>query len=142
MLEQLIRQVTAAKEVAENSIAEVKKARVPEPRGPGYQESYGGPANDRWEAQMRGKIFAYEDVLVMLEQHQVNVYKPAVEHVGEELLMFLDELRDGGSVNMFEAVPYIMTRFGLGKEDSQKALRIWMDSYKERADNSAKKEEK
>ena len=45
---------------------------------------------------------------------------------------FLDDLRDGGTVNMFGASVDLREEFGLGKSEARKILSQWMDTYDER----------
>jgi hypothetical protein len=50
----------------------------------------------------------------------------------ERHLLFLDELRDCGCVNMFDATENLQERFDLAEEDAKEILRHWMRTFKER----------
>lgn len=45
---------------------------------------------------------------------------------------YLDDLRDSGEVNMFGALPYLVSEFGLSKSEAQRALIEWMRTYDKR----------
>lgn len=42
---------------------------------------------------------------------------------------FLDRLRDGGSVNMWGATPYVKSALDLSEEDARSAHSKWMDTF-------------
>lgn len=44
--------------------------------------------------------------------------------------LFLDQLRESGSINMFGAAPYLAEAFGLSKNEAREVLRQWMESFK------------
>ena len=47
---------------------------------------------------------------------------------------YLNQLRDSGKINMFEAVPYLRRRFWKLNADptlARQILREWMDSFRE-----------
>ena len=50
----------------------------------------------------------------------------------EQVNYFLDELRDSGVTNMFGAVPYIVEEFGFSRQEAQKFLVNWMQTFAER----------
>lgn len=51
----------------------------------------------------------------------------------EEMLEYLDELRESGVTNMFGASPYICSEFPhLTKQDAREVLSYWMHSFSER----------
>ena len=52
--------------------------------------------------------------------------------VTDEMLVYLDELRESGVTNMFGAGPYIEDEFGLGRTDARKVLTYWMETFSER----------
>lgn len=61
--------------------------------------------------------------------------KPTIERpkeVTEEMLVYLDELRDSGETNMFGARPYVARKFGLEKEVAGQVLSYWMMTFGER----------
>tara|TARA_R100000005_G_C4935195_1_gene162279 strand:+ start:235 stop:423 length:189 start_codon:yes stop_codon:yes gene_type:complete len=47
----------------------------------------------------------------------------------DQVNLFLDELRESGSTNMFGATPYIQKQFGITKYDAQRFLVNWMENY-------------
>ena len=47
----------------------------------------------------------------------------------DEIDSFLDALRSGGSVNMFEAPRLIQEAFGLSKKESNQAFFYWADNF-------------
>lgn len=47
--------------------------------------------------------------------------------------LFLDRLRESGSINMFGAAPYLAEAFGLSKREAREVLRQWMESFKQGA---------
>lgn len=47
-------------------------------------------------------------------------------------LIFLDNIRDEGKVNMFGAAPLLVEAYGIGKDTARKILMHWMDTYGER----------
>jgi hypothetical protein len=55
------------------------------------------------------------------------------EFVTEEMLEFLDDLRESGVTNMFGARPYVEREFPeLTTEQAKKVLIYWMESFSER----------
>ena len=50
----------------------------------------------------------------------------------EQVNYFLDELRESGVTNMFGAVPYIVEEFGFSRQEAQKFLVNWMQTFEER----------
>lgn len=46
-----------------------------------------------------------------------------------EHVVFLDELRESGEVNMFGARPYLMDEFGLTKQEAKEVLSFWMKTF-------------
>jgi|SanBayMetagenome_1026888.scaffolds.fasta_scaffold242434_2 hypothetical protein len=50
----------------------------------------------------------------------------------EQVNYFLDELRESGATNMFGAVPYIVEEFGFSRQEAQKFLVNWMQTFEER----------
>ena len=49
-----------------------------------------------------------------------------------EYLVYLDDLRNSGVVNMFGASPYLAQEFGLDENFSRQVLSFWMKNFKER----------
>lgn len=57
--------------------------------------------------------------------------KPKI--VTEKHLKFLDNLRDSGKINMYEAIPYIEKAYPkLSWVESSKILSYWMKTYSDR----------
>lgn len=53
--------------------------------------------------------------------------------VTDEMLEFLDDLRDSGETNMFGASPYLREEFPhLDREGARKVLSRWMETFSER----------
>lgn len=52
--------------------------------------------------------------------------------VEDEHLEFLDDLREGGTVNMFAGGIYLEKEFLLSRKDARTILGYWMDSFSER----------
>ena len=48
-----------------------------------------------------------------------------------EYYVYLEELRQSGVTNMFEATPYLREEFGLGRREAINILGSWMDNYAE-----------
>mgnify|MGYP003644218360 CR=1 FL=1 len=51
-----------------------------------------------------------------------------------EVNLFLDDLRESGSVNMFGAGSSIQEMFGVTKHDAHRFLATWMETFEERHD--------
>jgi hypothetical protein len=47
----------------------------------------------------------------------------------QEVLEYLNMLRDSGVTNMFGATPYIEAEFGLDKKESRRLLSLWMYNF-------------
>lgn len=58
------------------------------------------------------------------------VERPVV--VTDEMLEYLDELRESGAINMFGAAPYVQREFGLSITDARAVLSYWMRTFSER----------
>ena len=43
--------------------------------------------------------------------------------------IYLEKLRQSGVTNMFGAVPYIMSEFGVSKAEAREILTDWMKNY-------------
>lgn len=48
-----------------------------------------------------------------------------------EVLLYLNDLRDSGIVNMMGAVPFIQNNFGTDRNESRRLLTLWMENYDE-----------
>ncbi len=57
-----------------------------------------------------------------------NTTKPEI--VEDIHLLYLDELRESGEINMFGARPYLQNEFKLNYEDSIIIHTYWMDHFK------------
>jgi len=58
--------------------------------------------------------------------------KTMPEYCTEEMLKFLDELRESGITNMFGAGPYVEDHFGLDRKTGKDVLVYWMETFTER----------
>ena len=47
----------------------------------------------------------------------------------QEVLEYLNMLRDSGITNMFGATPYIEGEYGLNKKESRRLLSLWMKNF-------------
>ena len=47
----------------------------------------------------------------------------------QEVLEFLNMLRDSGATNMFGAVPYIKDEFELDSKESKRLFMLWMKNF-------------
>ena len=47
----------------------------------------------------------------------------------QEVLEFLNMLRDSGATNMFGATPYIKDEFDLDSKESKSLLMLWMANF-------------
>jgi hypothetical protein len=54
----------------------------------------------------------------------------------EEVLVYLNELRDSGATNMFGAAPYVQTAFDTDKQEARRLVSLWMENYNEDGDYS------
>lgn len=52
--------------------------------------------------------------------------------ITDDHLVYLDMLRDSGTVNMFGAAPFVMDQFGLNAGDARKVVTHWMKTFSER----------
>ena len=60
-----------------------------------------------------------------VEEHYMT--RPSI--VNDEMLVFLDELRESGVTNMFGAGPYVAEAFDLGAADAREVTSYWMESF-------------
>jgi len=58
---------------------------------------------------------------------QVNIPRP--DHVTEEHLVFLDELREEGEINMMGGASYLMKEFFIPRKDAREILTYWLFSF-------------
>ena len=47
----------------------------------------------------------------------------------QELLEYLDSLRESGVCNMYGATPYIQEAFEMDKSDAREVLKYWMQTF-------------
>lgn len=52
-----------------------------------------------------------------------------------EYLVFLDELRESGIVNMYGSAPYLAEEFDLEESFARQVVSFWMKSFSERHAN-------
>jgi hypothetical protein len=50
----------------------------------------------------------------------------------EQVNVFLDDLRESGSINMFGAAPYVADAFGVSKYEARDLVINWMETFAER----------
>jgi hypothetical protein len=55
--------------------------------------------------------------------------KPRPEIVTDDMLEYLDSLRESGATNMFGARPYVQRLFSLSKSDAGTVLSYWMQTF-------------
>ena len=53
------------------------------------------------------------------------------EIVTDELLEYLDDLRESGVTNMFGAGPYVEEEFGMDRRDAGVVVQYWMSTFGE-----------
>jgi len=51
-----------------------------------------------------------------------------------EYYVYLEELRQSGETNMYEAAPYLRREFGLGRREAINILGSFIDNYQELID--------
>lgn len=57
----------------------------------------------------------------------------APKYLTEDMLVYLDRLRESGATNMFGATPYLMATFPeLNQARAVKVLAYWMNTFSER----------
>ena len=58
----------------------------------------------------------------------------------QEVLEFLNILRDSGATNMFGAVPYIKDEFELDSKEAKRLLMLWMANFNDEGEYNWVKE--
>jgi hypothetical protein len=58
----------------------------------------------------------------------------------QEVLEFLNMLRDSGATNMFGAVPYIKDEFELDSKESKTFIMLWMANFNDEGEYNEVKE--
>ena len=58
----------------------------------------------------------------------------------QEVLEFLNILRDLGATNMFGAVPYIKDEFELDSKEAKRLLMLWMANFNDEGEYNEVKE--
>jgi hypothetical protein len=58
----------------------------------------------------------------------------------QEVLEFLNILRDSGATNMFGAVPYIKDEFELDSKEAKSLLMLWMANFNDEGEYNEVKE--
>lgn len=51
----------------------------------------------------------------------------------QEVMQYLNALRDSGVTNMFGATPHIEQEFGINKREAARILSLWMRNFNEEA---------
>ena len=54
------------------------------------------------------------------------------DFVDDEILEYLDELRESGVTNMYGAAPYVEADFDMDIRDARTALSYWMKTFSQR----------
>lgn len=57
------------------------------------------------------------------------------ENVTEDHLMYLDDLRELGIVNMFGAGPYLQKEFKIDEKTAKKILLFWIESFSDKEED-------
>jgi len=50
----------------------------------------------------------------------------------QDVLNYLNELRDSGETNMFGATPYIQNEFYVDRKEAVRLLKLWMANFNEK----------
>ena len=58
----------------------------------------------------------------------------------QEVLEFLNMLRDSGATNMFGATPYIKDEFELDSKEAKRLLMLWMANFNDEGEYNEVKE--
>ncbi len=58
----------------------------------------------------------------------------------QEVLEFLNILRDSGATNMFGAIPYIKDEFELDSKEAKSLLMLWMANFNDEGEYNEIKE--
>jgi len=56
------------------------------------------------------------------------------EVITEEMLLYLNDLRESGIINMFGAGIYLQDEFSLNRQDAKVVLMYWMKNFKAEED--------
>ena len=54
--------------------------------------------------------------------------RPEIEDL-DDMLVYLDELRESGDTNMWGAAPWVATEFGLDRAEAKAVTIYWMDTF-------------
>ena len=65
-----------------------------------------------------------------LDNTQFDYRKRGTMKTTNEYWIYLENLRRSGVVNMYDAVPYIMSEFHVSKDEATEILLGWMKNYK------------
>ena len=58
----------------------------------------------------------------------------------QEVLTYLNMLRDSGATNMFGATPYIEEEFDLNSKEAKRLLMLWMANFNDEGEYNEVKE--
>jgi len=58
----------------------------------------------------------------------------------QEVLTYLNMLRDSGATNMFRATPYIEEEFDLNSKEAKRLLMLWMANFNDEGEYNEVKE--
>lgn len=65
----------------------------------------------------------------MAETKDQAFRKKVSDFVAESVYGYLDDVREGGSINMNAAAPFIRANFDFDKETARQALAAWMEQF-------------
>ena len=58
----------------------------------------------------------------------------------QEVLVYLNDLRDSGDTNMYGASPYVELQFNMTRREARTLVSLWMNNFKENSDYSTVKD--
>jgi hypothetical protein len=68
----------------------------------------------------------------MTDQTTAAPVEPRPESATDEVLEYLDDLRESGETNMFGAAAYLEVDFDYSRAEARAALLYWMHTFSER----------
>ena len=54
------------------------------------------------------------------------------DNLAEKVFPYLDELRESGITNMYEAHKYVIEEFSINKDMAIKLVQAWMETFREK----------
>ncbi len=93
----------------------------------------------RYSYSEKDAVFAIQAALKQrnfdgLDERVAKIDEILDEGVIKDMHTFLNDLRDSGVTNMFDAAPYLQKEFGLEKGEARQVLANWMQSFSENLD--------